>query len=72
MALAQHTIFIRVWEVDLVTEEHHPLSQLYGGHDHSVGGLAVLTVVVKRLQQEFGGGGTGEVEAHHLTTGKVW
>ena len=43
------TILVQVWEVDFITEEDHPLSQLYGGHDHSIGGPTILTVVVKRL-----------------------
>lgn len=60
------TIFICVGEVDFIAEEDHPLAQLYGGHDHAVGRPAVLTVVVKGLEQQLWGGGTGEVQTYHL------
>ena len=62
----RRTILIVVREVYLVTEEDHPLAQLDWCHDHSVGRPPILTVVVKRLQQQFWSRGTGEIEANHL------
>lgn len=61
-----HTIFVSVGEVDLVTEEHHPLAKLDRSHHYAVGSPAVLTVVVKGLQQELRGCCTGEVQTHNL------
>ena len=60
------TILVQVWEVDFITEEDDPLAQLYGGHDHSIGGATILTVVVKRLQEKLWRGSTGKVESNNL------
>ena len=60
------TILIQVCEVDFITEEDDPLAQLYGCHDHSVGGPPILTVVVKRLQKKLWRGSTGEVKSNNL------
>lgn len=60
-------ILVHVWQIDLITEQHQPLAQLDGGEDHTIGGAAILTVVVKSLQQQLWGGGTGEVEANNLS-----
>lgn len=43
-------VFVHVWQIDLITEQHQPLAQLDGGEDHTVGGTTVLTVVVKGLE----------------------
>ena len=59
-------ILVHVGQIDLVTEEHQPLAQLDGSEHHSVGGAAVLAVVVEGLQQQLWGGGTGEVQTHNL------
>ena len=66
------TILVQVWEVDFITEEDDPLAQLYGGHDHSIGGATILTVVVKRLQEKLWRGSTGEVKSNnlHISTGR--
>ena len=60
------TILVQVWEVDFITEEDDPLAQLYGGHDHSIGGPTILTVVVKRLQEKLWRGSTGKVKSNNL------
>ena len=60
------TILVQVWEVDFITEEDDPLAQLYGGHDHSIWGATILTVVVKRLQEKLWRGSTGEVKSNNL------
>lgn len=59
-------VFVHVGQIDLVTEQHQPLAQLDGGEDHAVRSPAVLAVVVESLQQQFGGGGTGEVQTNNL------
>lgn len=59
-------ILVHVWQIDLITEEHQPLAQLHRGEDHTVGGSAVLAVMIKGLQQQLRGGGTGEVQTHNL------
>ena len=60
------TILVQVREVDFITEEDDPLAQLYGGHDHSIGGATILTVVVKCLQEKLWRGSTGEVKSNNL------
>ena len=60
------TILVQVWKVDFITEEDDPLAQLYGGHDHSIGGVTILTVVVKCLQEKLWRGSTGEVKSNNL------
>ena len=45
------TVFVIVREIYLVTKQHNPFPQLHGSHHHAVGRAAVLTVVVKCLQQ---------------------
>lgn len=67
-------VLVHVRQIDLITEQHQPLAQLDRGEDHTVGGTAVLTVVIKGLQQQLWGGGTGEVQAHNLVEGrrKIW
>ena len=62
------TILVQVGEVDLITEQYHPLAQLYWGHDHSIGGPAILTVVVEGLEEKLRGGSTGEVKTNNLRT----
>lgn len=62
-------VFIHVWQVDLVTEQHQPLAQLHGGQHHPVRRAPVLAVVVEGLQQQLWGGGAGEVKAHNLREG---
>ena len=64
------TVLVEVGQVDLITKQHHPLAELDGSHDDSVGGPAVLTVVVKRLQEELGGRRAREVEAYDLGEGE--
>ena len=63
-------VLVNVGQIDLVTEEHQPLAQLDGREHHSVGGAAVLTVVVEGLQQQLRGGGAGEVQTHNLSETK--
>ena len=60
------TILVQVWEVDFITEEDNPLAQLNGGHDHSIGGPMILTVVVKCFQEKLWRGSTGEVKSNNL------
>ena len=43
-------ILVIIREIDLVTEEHHPLAKLDRWHHHAVGSSSVLTIVVKSLQ----------------------
>ena len=43
---------------------------LGGRQDEAVGGLAVLAVVVERLEDELGRRRRGEVEADHLQVGQ--
>ena len=62
------TIFVHIGQVDLVTEEHKPLVELYRGQHDAVRSAPVLAVVVKRLQQQLWGRGAGEVQANHLQT----
>ena len=50
---ALRAVLVRVRQVDLVAEQHHPLAELDGCHDRPVGRPAILAVVVKGLQQEF-------------------
>lgn len=59
-------VLVHVWQIDLITEQHQPLAQLDWCEDHAIRGATVLTVVVKGLQQEFWGGGTGEVQTNNL------
>ena len=61
-----HTIFVIVREVDLITEQNHPLAQLHGSHHNAIGCATVLTIVVKGLQQQLWSCCTREVEANHL------
>ena len=65
------TILVQVREIDLITKQDNPLAQLYGGHDHSIGGAAILTVVVKGLQEQLWRGSTGEVKTNNLKTGRI-
>lgn len=64
-------VLVHVRQVDLVAEQHQPLAQLDGGQHHPVGGPAVLAVVVEGLQQEFRGGGAGEVQTDNLVEGET-
>lgn len=61
------TVFIHVRQIDFITEQNQPLVHLYGRQDHSIWSTFVLAVLVKRLQQQFWGGSTGEVQANHLS-----
>ncbi len=63
-------VLVHVRQIDLITEQNQPLAQLHRGEDNTVGGTAVLTVVIKGLQQQLWGGGTGEVQTHNLVGGK--
>ena len=60
------TILVHVRQVDFVAEQYEPLVHLDRGEHDAVRSLAVLAVVVERLQHQLGGGGTGEVQAYHL------
>ena len=60
------TILIQVREIDLITEEHHPLAQLDGRHHNSIGGSSIFTVVVKCFQQQFRSSRRGEVQSNNL------
>lgn len=59
-------VLVHIWQVDLVTEQHQPLAELYRGEDHAVGSTAVLAVMIKGFQQQLWGGGTGEVQTNNL------
>lgn len=59
-------ILVHVRQIDLITEQHQPLAKLDRGEDHTVGGTAVLAVMIEGLQQQLWGGGTGEVQTHNL------
>lgn len=67
-------VLVHVWKIDLITEQHQPLAQLDRGEDHTVGGTAVLAVMIEGLQQQLWGGGTGEVQTHHLAENRknIW
>lgn len=43
------TIFIIVWKVDLITEQYHPLPQLYRSHHYTIRCATILTIMIKRL-----------------------
>lgn len=66
-------ILVHVWKIDLITEQHQPLAQLDRGKHNTVGGAAVLAVVIKSLEQQFWSGGAGEVQSDNLmeSSGKV-
>lgn len=59
-------IFVHIWQIDLITEQHQPLAQLDRSEDYTVGGTSVLAVMIKGFQQQLWGGGTGEVQTHNL------
>lgn len=59
-------VLVHVRQIDLITEQHQPLAQLDRGEDHTIGGTAVLAVMIKGFQQQLWGGRTGEVQADDL------
>ena len=63
---ALRAVLVEVGQVDLVAEEDEPLAELDRGQHHAVGRLAVLAVVVERLQQQLGRRRRRKVEPHHL------
>lgn len=65
-------ILVHIWQIDLITEQHQPLAQLDRSEDHAVRGTAVLAVMIKGFQQQFRGGGAGEVQTHNLEESTNW
>lgn len=59
-------IFIHIWQVDFITEQHQPLSKLNRSQNNPVRRAPVLAVVIKSLQKQLWRSSTGEVETHHL------
>lgn len=59
-------ILVHVWQIDFITEQHQPLAKLDGSEYDTIRCTTVLTVVVKGLQQQFWGCGTGEVQTNNL------
>lgn len=59
-------ILVHVRQIDLITEQYQPLAELHWSKDHTVGRTAVFAVMIKCFQQQFWGGGTGEVQTNDL------
>lgn len=59
-------ILVHVWQIDLITEQHQPLAKLNRSKDYAIGRTAVLAIMIKCFQQQFGSGSTGEVQPNNL------
>lgn len=62
-------IFVHVWQIDLITEQHQPLAKLNWSKDNAIGCTAVFAIMIKCFQQQFRSGSTGEVQTNNL---KEW
>ena len=60
------TIVVHVWQIDLITEQHHPLVELCRSQDNAVRSTSVFTVVVKCLEKKLWRCCTGEIQAYNL------
>ncbi len=47
------SVFVHVRQVDFVAEHDQPLAKLRRGQDDAVRGLAVLAIVIQRLQKQL-------------------
>lgn len=59
-------VLVHVWQIDLITKQHQPLAQLDRGEHNTIGGAAVLAVVVESLEEQFWSGSAGEVQTNNL------
>ena len=66
------TITIHVWKIDLITEQHHPLSKLYRSKDDSIRSSSVLTIMIESFQEQLRGGSTGEIQTNNLKATKYY
>ena len=65
------SVLVRCWQIDLVAEQYDPLSNLNRRENDAVRGLAVLTVLLERLEEQFGSRRAREIESNHFQVGKL-
>lgn len=66
------SVFVRIRQIDLVTEDDQPLAWLFWSKDYAIDCLVVLAVVLELLHDEAWIGRRGEIYENHLEFGQCF
>jgi hypothetical protein len=64
-------LFVLSGEVDFVAEDNQPPSDLHWGKNNTIWSLAVLSILLKGLQDELWRGSAGEAKTNDIHVGKL-